>query len=107
MTRRSSVAFTLLALFLVLLASCAPGPNTLREARNEESKAAGFWRGLWHGFITPVTFIVSLFNRNVNIYENRNNGGWYNFGYVMGLSMIFGGGGRGSGGIRRKYRRND
>jgi hypothetical protein len=30
---------------------------------------AGFWLGLWHGIICPVTFLISLFNDNVNIYE--------------------------------------
>lgn len=80
----------------VLLASCAPGPNALRGTQDEKGKVAGFWKGIWHGIITPVTFVVSLFNKDVNIYESRNSGGWYNFGYVIGLSMVFGGGGRSS-----------
>lgn len=84
----------------VLLASCAPGANTLRGTQDEAGKVAGFWKGLWHGAITPVTFVISLFNKDVNVYESRNSGGWYNFGYVIGLSMVFGGGGRGS----RKFR---
>jgi hypothetical protein len=45
---------------------------------------AGFSAGLWHGIITPITFIVSLFNPNVGIYETNNNGGWYDFGFVLG-----------------------
>jgi hypothetical protein len=43
---------------------------------------AGFSAGLWHGIIMPITFIVSLFNPNVGIYETNNNGGWY--GFVLG-----------------------
>jgi hypothetical protein len=41
---------------------------------------AGFWPGLWHGLISPIAFIVSLFNPNVGIYEIHNNGAWYNLG---------------------------
>jgi predicted small secreted protein len=75
---------------VVLLSSCAAGPNPATGAGQDP---AGFWYGLWHGFITPVTFVVSLFTREVSIYEVRNNGGWYDFGYVVGLSLIFSGGG--------------
>jgi len=46
---------------------------------------AGFWLGVWHGIICPITFLVSLFNDNVGIYEVRNNGNWYNFGFVAGI----------------------
>ena len=91
--------FILTALLLLLVfaaAGCAAGPNPTANTTNEEGKTAGFWLGLWHGFITPFTFIISLFNKNINIYEVVNNGGWYNFGYVVGLSMIFGGGGGGA-----------
>jgi predicted small secreted protein len=94
----------------LMLAGCAAGPNTMRKTPGDISeeadaiKYAGFWKGLWHGIITPVTFIVSLFNKNVNIYEVRNNGGWYNFGFMIGISIIFGGG---SGGAARAGRRRD
>ena len=92
-----------LALVLLLVAvSCAPGPNTLAKSPDEEGKVAGFWWGLWHGFIAPFTFIVSLFKQNVHIYEVHNNGNWYNFGYLLGLSIIFGGSGRGAGWRRRR-----
>jgi hypothetical protein len=70
----------------------APGPNELAMTPNPEGNVAGFWQGMWHGFTTPVTFLMSLLNNNVTIYEVHNNGGWYNFGYIIGLSMIFGGG---------------
>lgn len=54
--------------------------------------AAGFWGGLWHGLIAPIAFIVSLFNPNVGIYEMNNNGKWYEFGFLLGISGSFGGG---------------
>ena len=54
---------------------------------------AGFWSGLWHGLIAPIAFIVSLFKDNVAIYAVCNNGGWYNFGFLLGASILLGGGG--------------
>jgi hypothetical protein len=91
-----------LVLVLLVVVSCAPGPNTLAKSPDEEGKVAGFWWGLWHGFIAPITFIISLFNHHVQIYEVHNSGGWYNFGYLLGLSVILGGSGRGSRWRRRR-----
>jgi len=69
----------------------AAGANELQNSENEKGNIAGFWRGLWHGLIAPFAFLISLFKENVGVYETHNNGKWYNFGYIMGLMMIFGG----------------
>ena len=58
-------------------------------------QAPGFLLGLWHGFIFPVAWIVSLFTDKVAIYAVPNNGGWYDFGYFLGI-MVFGVGANGS-----------
>jgi hypothetical protein len=82
----------LLLAVAVLVTACAAGPNVASHVGGVQP--AGFWKGLWHGFIYPVTFIISLFNDNVNIYEVRNNGNWYDFGFVAGIGLlhtIFGG----------------
>jgi predicted small secreted protein len=89
--RHRVLRICVLVALAVVLTACAAEDNPL-AGRGEDP--AGFWLGLWHGFITPVTFIVSLFNDGVGIYEVRNNGGWYDFGFVFGLSVIFGGMGR-------------
>ena len=89
-------------LTLVLLSSCAPGSNELMNSASKEGVVAGFWRGLWNGIIAPVTFIISIFTKNVQMYEVHNNGAWYNFGFILGVMIIFGGG---AGGARsRRYR---
>ena len=36
--------------------------------------APGFLLGLWHGFIFPLAWIVSLFSDKVAIYAVPNNG---------------------------------
>ena len=55
--------------------------------------APGFLLGLWHGFIFPVAWIVSLFVPTVAVYAVPNNGGWYDFGYFLGI-VVFGVGAR-------------
>jgi hypothetical protein len=91
---KSSVALFVIVLLLVnILAGCAPGPNVSKGTASEQNAVAGFWLGLWQGFIAPFVFVVSLFKNNLNIYEVHNNGAWYNFGYLFGLACFFGGGG--------------
>jgi len=69
---------------LVLLASCA----AQQAGSGVVESAPGFWFGVWHGFIFPVAWIVSLFVDNVAIYAVPNNGGWYDFGYFVGIVFI-------------------
>lgn len=78
----------LLAGLALLLTACAAGPNTMEGHGADQ---AGFWLGLWQGLIIPITFIVSLFNDHVSIYEVDNNGNWYDFGFVLGVSFVFSG----------------
>ena len=101
---KKALILTLLVISLLTLTGCAAGPNELVNVElTEGAGTAGFWLGLWHGFIAPFTFIISLFNDNVGIYEVHNNGGWYNFGFLFGATIIFGGGGKGSSRRRRKH----
>jgi len=89
--------FGLMVIIMLSFTACAAGPNKLLKSENQEGKIAGFWQGLWHGIITPVTFVVSLFSETVNVYEVHNNGGWYNFGFILGVMIIFGGSSGGAG----------
>lgn len=55
----------------------------------------GFLKGLLHGFILFFSFIASLFT-DFEIYAFPNNGGWYDFGFLLGVMMAFGGSGAGA-----------
>ena len=55
------------------------------EYKQPGASPAGFWAGLWHGIIAPITFIVSLFADGVRIYETNNNGRWCDFGFMLGI----------------------
>ena len=87
-------ALILVLLLLATLAACAPGPNHMQGTANTKDTVAGFWLGVWQGFIAPFVFVISLFKSGLNIYEVHNNGAWYNFGYLFGLACFFGGGSR-------------
>jgi hypothetical protein len=90
------------SLVLILAAGCAPG-----DARwsTDAGHPANFWAGLWHGLIIVVTFIVSLFTRDVKIYEVNNVGWGYNLGFLLGAMISLGGGARSA--THRKAKKRD
>lgn len=74
---------------LLIFSSCA-------EVQNVEAcktgHTYGFFGGLWHGIIAPVSFVVSLFIDDVAVWAVNNNGGWYTFGFLIGVGGLgFGG----------------
>jgi hypothetical protein len=71
------------------LSACAATQDSAAVAPS----APGFLLGVWHGFIFPVAWLVSLFTDKVAIYAVPNNGGWYDFGYFLGI-VVFGVGAR-------------
>ena len=93
------VAVAVLA--VAVLAACAAGANPEVGTPAADGEVAGFWLGIWHGIIAPVTWIISLFDSDVNFYEVHNNGNWYDFGFVLGGGILFGGGGFGAMRTRR------
>jgi len=77
---------TALALLLLAsLAACAHQPELPRLG-----EVPGFFGGLWHGLIAPIAFVGSLFT-DVRMYAFPNSGGWYDFGFLLGLG-VWGGG---------------
>ncbi len=76
-----------LLLCLLAMTACAPGTERFKE----KDHPAGFFWGIWHGWIAPVSVIWQLFNPNVRIYE-PNNAGWvYDFGFYIAIVGGFGG----------------
>jgi hypothetical protein len=80
-THSKLLVFSGLLLLSMLLFSCA-GTEPVQECLT--GKQYGFLHGLLHGFITPVSFIASLFDDNIAIYAVNNKGGWYDFGFLLG-----------------------
>ena len=73
-----------LLLAALALSACAAHQDAAAVA----PQAPGFLLGLWHGFIFPVAWIVSLFMSDVAVYAVPNNGGWYDFGYFLGIAVF-------------------
>ena len=75
----------MVVLLMVLLSGCIPG----HERYTEETPAGFFW-GVWHGWLAPISLIWSLFDANVGIYETENVGWWYDFGFYIAIIGGFG-----------------
>ncbi len=67
---------------LVSMSSCAKFEGDLSPCIHE--RIYGFWYGLWHGFISPISLLVSLFDESIKMFAPNNNGGWYALGYLFG-----------------------
>jgi len=81
--------FVILLLFtLVFITGCA---DNVDYTLAKETVPVGFWHGLWHGMIAVIAFVISLFDDNVAVYAVYNNGAWYDFGFVFGFLMVWGG----------------
>jgi len=85
--KNNTLKYVLLSLLvLVLLTGCIPGDGTATA-----NDTAGFFWGIWHGWLAPLSLIISIFDHNIRIYEAFNTGFWYDFGYYMAIIAGFGG----------------
>lgn len=73
---------------LLLLTGCADSVTFKEAARIDP---VGFWYGLWHGMIFGFAWFISLFSDSTAIYAIYNNGGWYDFGFWLGVAGFAGG----------------
>jgi len=80
--------FVMFAVIILLFSGCAQ-----LEVIDEcvVGKVYGFWSGLWHGMIIFFSFIGSLFSDNIVVYAVNNTGGWYDFGFLLGVGAFSGG----------------
>ena len=84
---RSRMGVLSALLTVAILASCTATQVDIAGGPN----APDFLFGLWHGFIAPIAFLVSVFNENVRVYAFPNTGIGYDFGFMLGISGFSGG----------------
>ncbi len=77
------VNFIVIFLLLFLLSGCADNVPV-----NTGMVEVGFWHGLWHGMILPFAWFISLFSDSTAIYAVYNSGGWYDFGFLLGVGSL-------------------
>jgi hypothetical protein len=80
----------ILAAFVLVFGSCTASQPRFPFTTGLDP-IPGFWKGLWHGFIAPIAFIVSLISREVRIYAFPNSGRWYDLGFMLGIGGFSGG----------------
>ena len=77
----------LLLIALITFAGCIPG-----DGKHTAEKPAGFFWGIWHGWIAPISLIWGLlFNPEIRLYESQNTGWWYDLGFYIAIISGFGG----------------
>lgn len=75
----------LASLLMILLSGCVPGDGSYTD----ENRAGFFW-GIWHGWLAPVSLIIGIFNNQLRVYETLNTGWWYDLGFYMAIISGFG-----------------
>ncbi len=93
------ILMPLMLLLMISLTGCVPG-----DGKNTVDDPAGFFWGVWHGWIAPISLIVGLFKEDIRIYEIYNNGWWYDLGFY--IAIISGFGGISLSRRKEKYKRN-
>jgi len=78
------IAISILIIFGVT--ACMPNP-----VESASQNPAGFFKGVWHGWVAPFSLIFGFFNDSTRIYEPNNTGWWYDFGFYMAVISGFGG----------------
>jgi hypothetical protein len=81
-----TVVVLLLTLCLISIAGCIPG-----DGNNTPQKPAGFFWGIWHGWLAPISLIIGIFKKNIRLYETCNSGWLYDFGFYIAVISGFGG----------------
>ena len=76
------IMFVLVAI-CIFCTSCADTQHQVKQCVT--GYEYGFLLGAWHGTISPIAFIGSLFSDDISIYAINNSGKGYDFGYVLGL----------------------
>ncbi|OGU67356.1 MAG: hypothetical protein A2499_13485 [Stygiobacter sp. RIFOXYC12_FULL_38_8] len=85
--KKLQLGYSIVILSLVfLLTSCMPG-----EGNYHAKNLAGFFTGVWHGWIAPFSLVMGLFDPAVRVYEINNTGWWYDFGFYIAIIGGFGG----------------
>jgi len=83
---RHCVWVIILGATIFCVSGCFPGGGTSTPVQ-----PAGFFTGIWHGWIAPVSLIVGIFRADIRIYEPFNTGWWYDFGFYIAVISGFGG----------------
>ncbi|SEM72533.1 hypothetical protein [Paenibacillus sp. OV219] len=83
---RALFILILLTVTVLTLTGCVPGDGV-----NNADRPAGFFWGIWHGWIAPISLIIGIFKHHIRVYEAHNIGWWYDAGFYIAVISGFGG----------------
>ncbi|MCF8261831.1 MAG: hypothetical protein K9J12_13715 [Melioribacteraceae bacterium] len=86
MKNHKTLFIFVLLLFPLILSSCMPGGGS-----STTDDPAGFFMGIWHGWIAPFSLVAGFFDHNIRIYEVYNHGWSYDLGFYIAILGGFGG----------------
>ncbi len=72
-------------LLLLLLSGCMAHNYSVNQS------PAGFFIGIWHGWLAPLVLLLKLFNAKYTIFASHNTGFGYELGFYMAIISGFGG----------------
>ena len=70
----------LLLIAIITIVGCVPG-----DGNHTADEPAGFFWGVWHGLIAPISLIWGLFNSEIRLYEPQNTGWAYDLGFYLAV----------------------
>jgi hypothetical protein len=77
---------SLIFMALILMVGCADTSPEMIQCM--PGNPYGFFGGLWHGLIAPLSLIGSIFSDDIAFYAINNSGGWYDFGFALGIGAL-------------------
>jgi hypothetical protein len=87
MGNKTKIIYLCLIIVAILaLAGCVPG-----DGANTPANPAGFFWGIWHGWLAPISLLIGLVNGDIRVYEVHNIGWWYDLGFYVAIIGGFGG----------------
>ena len=89
---KKRIFLVVLLIFAAIILSGCAAKNPMTNVPLEDSgRVCGFLAGLWDGLIAIPAFIINLFaGKQGSFYNVFNNGGWYNFGFLLGIGAFSG-----------------
>lgn len=83
--KKNIIIFLVLIAVAFLLQSCVPGMNS------SSAEPSGFFMGVWHGWIAPISLVLEFFDPKFSVYDSNNTGVAYDFGFYIAIIGGFGG----------------
>ena len=80
------ILLVMMVSILFVVSGCLPG-----DGSKTPTNPAGLLSGIWHGWVAPLSLVLSIFNKQISIYEVFNTGFWYDFGFYAAIISGFGG----------------